>query len=61
MKKNDLAYHEGARAAILEITDMIDKLITESCHYRENEKLWRLRDKVSTLRQIADEHIEEIK
>lgn len=59
-QKRDLAYHEGARASILEISYMIDKLITESCHYRENDKLWRLRDMVFTLEEKANMNIKEI-
>lgn len=60
-QKRYLAYHEGARSAILEISYDIDNLICESCKYRENDKLWRLRDKVQTLQQIANDHIREIK
>lgn len=59
-QKRELAYHEGARRAILQISYMIDDLIAEACHYRENDKLWRLRDKVLTLQKIANEHINEI-
>lgn len=60
-QKRHLAYHEGARAAILQISYMIDELIIESCKYRENDKLWRLRDKVLTLQQLANVEIKEIK
>ena len=60
-QKRHLSYHEGARAAILQISYMIDELITESCKYRENDKLWRLRDKVLTLQQLANVQIKEIK
>lgn len=59
-QKRDLAFHEGARAAFLEISYMIDNLIIESCKYSENAKLWRLRDKVIELEQIANEYIKEI-
>lgn len=47
--KKELAYHEGAYAVIIDIQCEIDNLLCESNHYRENEKLWRLRDKVYKL------------
>lgn len=59
-QKRELAYHEGARRATLQISYMIDELIAESCHYRENDKLWRLRDKVLKLMQIANDNINSI-
>ena len=57
--KRDLAFHKGAYSAIVEIISDIDGLICESCHYRENDKLWRLRDKVYNLYDKARENIEE--
>lgn len=59
--KRDLSYHEGAYSAITEIMYHIDKLITESCHYRENDKLWRLRDRVLTLYNLSRRNINELK
>lgn len=57
MKMTDkLAYHEGAYAAITEILDMIDNLITESVYYKENDKLWKLIDKVLALLTIAKDN-----
>lgn len=47
--KKELAFHEGAYSAIIEIQYEIDNLLCESNNYRENEKLWRLRDKVYKL------------
>lgn len=58
--KRDLSYHEGAYSAIEEIMYKIDNLITESCHYRENDKLWRLRDYVSTMRNLALSNIKDL-
>lgn len=55
--KRELAFHEGAYSAIVEIISEIDNLICESCHYRENDKLWRLRDKVYNLYDKANENI----
>ena len=58
--KRDLSYHEGAYSAITEILYYIDKLITESCHYRENDKLWRLRDNVVTMHKLSLKTIKEL-
>lgn len=58
---NSMLYHEGAYAAISEILYMIDNLITESSYYKENDKLWKLRDKVSILLTIAEANINQTK
>ena len=57
--KRELAYHEGAYSAITEIISEIDQLICQSCHYRENDKLWQLRDKVYKLYDKANDNIRE--
>lgn len=57
--KKELSFHEGAYSAIIEIQYEIDNLLCESNHYRENEKLWRLRDKVFKLYDIALANIKE--
>lgn len=36
-----------------EINYLIDALILESNHYKENEKLWKLRDKTVSLEKKA--------
>ena len=59
--KRELSYHEGAYSAITEIIYYIDKLITESCHYRENDKLWRLRDKVVRMESASLVNINNLK
>lgn len=51
--KRDLSYHEGALSAIRETLAHIDNLIIETSHYRENDKLWRLRDTVLTMLDLA--------
>ena len=57
--KKELSFHEGAYSAIIEIQWTIDDLLCESNHYRENEKLWRLRDKVSKMYDLAMTNIKE--
>ena len=47
------AYHEGAYSTIIQINAKIDELICESCHYRENDKLWKLRSFTTILEAIA--------
>lgn len=51
--RNTKAYHEGAYSAIIQINNKIDELICESCHYRENDKLWKLRSFTTILEAIA--------
>ena len=57
--KKELSFHEGAYSAIIEIQCAIDDLLCESNHYHENEKLWRLRDKVSKMYDLAMTNIKE--
>ena len=57
-RKLFLAFHKGAHAAICEIANEIDELICESSHYKENEKLWKLRVKVLNLEKLSLENIE---
>ena len=57
--KKELAFHEGAYSAIVEIQYHIDNLLCESNHYQENEKLWRLRDKVCKMYDLAMTNINE--
>ena len=59
--KIELSYHEGAYSAITEILYYMDKLIIEAEHYRENDKLWRLRDKVITMENISLTNINKLK
>ena len=59
--KKELSFHEGAYSAIIEIQWAIDDLLCEPNHYRENEKLWRLRDKVSKMYDLAMTNINEQK
>lgn len=59
--KKELSYHEGAYSAIREIIYYMDELIIESCHYRENDKLWQLRDKVITMENISLTNINKLK
>lgn len=56
-RKLILAFHKGAYAAIGEISSQIDELICESNHYKENEKLWKLRHKVLNLEKLVLENI----
>ena len=51
--KVEKSYHEGAYVMANEINSQIDALILESCHYHENEKLWRIRDKTVKLEMMA--------
>lgn len=51
--KVEISFHDGAYRMANEINQLIDALILESTHYRENDKLWRLRDKTVTLEKIA--------
>ena len=59
--KRELAYHEGEYAAIVEIQYEIDTLICESQVYNQNEKLWRLRDKVLDMYNLAHNNINELR
>ena len=59
--KRELAYHEGAYAAIIEIQYEIDILICESQLYKQNEKLWRLRDKVLDMYNLAHNNINKLR
>ena len=54
------AYHKGAYSAIIQINAKIDDLICESCHYRENDKLWKLRSFTTILEAIAREKLDDI-
>lgn len=52
-KKVEISFHEGAYRMATEINYLIDALILESNHYKENEKLWKLRDKTVYLEKKA--------
>lgn len=51
--KVEISFHDGAYRMVNEINYLIDALILESNHYKENEKLWRLRDKTVYLEKKA--------
>jgi hypothetical protein len=52
-KKVEVSFHEGAYRMAIEINYLIDALILESNYYKENEKLWKLRDKTVYLEKKA--------
>lgn len=51
--KVEISFHDGAYRMANEINHLIDALILESNHYRENEKLWKLRDRTVSLEKKA--------
>ena len=51
--KVEISFHDGAYRMANEINCLIDALILESNHYKENEKLWKLRDKTVSLEKKA--------
>lgn len=51
--KVEISFHDGAYRMANEINYLIDALILESNHYKENEKLWKLRDKTVSLEKKA--------